>query len=475
MTHKPTFKTPGGISSRASSPSPPSPQPSGYKVSFISLGCAKNLVDTQLMAGSLLKNGISLSPTPEQADALVINTCAFIEDARQEAYEAIEEACRIKNCGQCRAVIVSGCLAQRYKQEVLDRFPDVDAVLGLDNLDQLAEVVNHIMTGQTKVLQVTRTAKRLFNPDVPGIVFTGGPFAYLKIAEGCNHSCAFCTIPSIRGKYRSRPVKDLVREAEQLLENGRRELNLIAQDTTSYGKDLSGHVDTCDLLKALSKIGDDFWLRMLYSYPSRINRKLLDCIGSVPQALPYIDVPVQHSHPDILKKMKRGNTVKHIENIAGRIREVLPGATVRTTCLVGFPGEQKHHFEHLAEYVENQQFDHLGVFTYSPEEGTPAEQMADRPPKEVAEERRDIIMNIQKEVVNKINSNLIGRPASALLESQTEEAASWIGRTQRFAPEVDGIALINDVPENASPGDIIPVTYTDQAGYDMISTAHPPD
>ncbi len=455
MTHKPTTDT--------------------YNVSFISLGCAKNLVDTQLMAGSLLKNGISLSPTPEQADALVVNTCAFIEDARKEASEAIEEACNMKTSGQCRAVIVAGCMAQRYRHELLDRFPDVDAVLGLDNIDQLAEVLRQIMAGETKVLRVDSAAKRLFNPDIPGIVFTGGPFAYLKIAEGCNHSCAFCTIPSIRGRFRSRPIKDLVAEAEQLLENGRKELNLIAQDTTSYGKDLPGNVDICDLLEAISGIAGEFWIRMLYSYPSRISDKLLDCIDSLPQALPYIDVPIQHSHPDILKKMKRGNTVSHVENIAGHIREVLPGATVRTTCLVGFPGEQKHHFEHLAEYVEKQQFDHLGVFTYSPEEGTPAEQMAERPSEDVAEERRDIIMNIQKEVVNRINSNLIGKSESALLEAETEESGSWIGRTKRFAPEVDGIALINEVPEDATSGDIIPVTYTDQAGYDMITTAHPPN
>ncbi len=478
MNHKPTAKTPtpkGTTSGEFSSSSPShSPhQPSTYKVSFISLGCAKNLVDTQLMAGSLLKNGLSLSPTPDQADVLVVNTCAFIEDAREEACEAIEEACNIKKSGQCRAVIVTGCFAQRYKHDTLDRFPNVDAVLGLDNIDQLAETVREVMAGHNKILRVDPAAKKLFNPDVPGIVFTGGPFAYLKIAEGCNHACAFCTIPSIRGRYRSRPIKDLVAEAEQLLENGRKELNLIAQDTSSYGKDLNGNLDICGLLKALSEIGGEFWIRILYSYPPRIDRKLLECISSLPRVVPYIDVPVQHSHPDILKKMKRGNTVRQVENMAGFIRKNLPGATVRTTCLVGFPGEEERHFEHLAKYVETQEFDHLGVFAYSPEEGTPAEQMPERPPKAVAEERRDIIMNIQKEVVNKINSNLIGSPASALLESQTEEAGSWIGRTQRFAPEVDGIALINDVPEDASPGDIIPVAYTDQAGYDMIATAHP--
>lgn len=443
-------------------------------VGLVSLGCAKNLVDLQVMAGELLHEGIMLAPSPEQADIILVNTCAFIEDAREEAAAEILWAIERKQAGQCRAVLVTGCMSQRYSKRMLQAFPDVDAILGLDDLDQVANVVRKLAAGQSGISAVSgKLPGRLFYPRRPDLVLTGGPFAYLKIAEGCNHACAFCAIPGIRGRQRSRLVDDLVREAEALLESGIRELNLIAQDVTAYGREQPGGLHLTDLLNAMEKIGGDFWIRLLYGYPTGITPDLLDWMKSSRHACRYLDVPLQHSHPDILKAMKRNDTVPHLEGFAQHLRDTVPGVTLRTTFLVGFPGETENHFLHLLNYAETENFDHVGVFVYSPEEGTEAYNLEDYPDDTVAGKRRERLMLLQAARVRKRLAALKGREDIVLLEEphideRGRETKFWSARSQAQAPEdLDGVVLVEGLPENAMAGSFVPVVYKGASGYDL--------
>jgi ribosomal protein S12 methylthiotransferase len=299
---------------------------------------------------------------------------------------------------------------------------------------------------------------------MPAVVFTGGPFAYLKIAEGCDHRCTFCAIPGIRGAYRSRPIRNIVREAETLLAKGNRELNLISQDTTAYGTDLGDGVDLPALLRALGKLGGRFWVRALYGYPPSVDDRLLAAMAETPAVCHYLDLPIQHSHPDILRRMGRAKSVD-LERVIRRIRRALPDVTLRTTCLVGFPGETEEHFRHLVEFVQRTGFDHLGVFAYSPEEGTPAERMPDRPPHRVANARRAALLRVQAGIVARRAAALKGRTAEVLLESG--KGAGWIARAARQAPEVDGVTRVARLPPGHKPGDFVTVRYTGAAGYDL--------
>jgi len=439
-------------------------------VGFVSLGCAKNLVDSQVMAGALLRDNITLAHSPEEADIVIVNTCAFIQDARDESFQAIEEVCRLKEAGRCKGVLVTGCLPQRYRDTVLAKLPDVDGFLGLDELADVGRMVRRLAAGEHHVLEVSDAAHRLFEPPVPGVVFTGGPFAYLKVAEGCNHRCAFCAIPMIRGRHRSRLITNLVREAEQLLEHGVRELDLISQDVTSYGKDLGDGSDLPGLVKALDGIGGEFRLRMLYGFPSRVNRELLETIASTHRMCRYLDLPVQHSDPDVLKAMGRAHTTRHVHGMAARIRRVIPDITLRTTCLVGFPGETEEHFQHLLDYAQDAEFDHLGVFTFSPEEHTRAFELPGRPPPEVAEERRERLLLAQREIVDRKAAALVGAEDEVLLEGPPSgRSRKWIGRSLRQAPEVDGVTIVSGVPAAKELGDFVRVRYTGQVDYDMAA------
>jgi ribosomal protein S12 methylthiotransferase len=439
-------------------------------VGFVSLGCAKNLVDSQVMAGVLVKEGIALARSPEEADVVIVNTCSFIEDARKEAAETIVEVCGLKKSGQCRAVLVTGCLPQRYGHDLKKQFPDVDAFIGIDQLDRAGEIIRLVLDGETKkdIVEVSETPSRLFEPELPGIVFTGGPFAYLKIAEGCNHHCSFCAIPGIRGRYRSRKLSDIVKEAEQLLANGIRELDLISQDVTGYGRDLENDTSLVRLIHDLGRLGGKFWIRLLYGYPTGISDELLNSMASIPQVCHYLDIPIQHSHPEILQAMKRGGTLESVGNMARRVRAVMPDVALRTTCLVGFPGENEKHFEHLLEFVQQVEFDHLGVFAYSPEDGTPAASIPGRVDPDVAEERRDRLLTAQRDIVDRKAAALIGTETEVLLErAGTPRHDPWQGRSGRLAPEVDGMILASGLPRGAKVGDFVKVRYTRQAEYDM--------
>jgi len=441
------------------------------RVGFISLGCPKNLVDAQIMAGRLLDQGLVLAESPERSQVVVVNTCAFIEAAREESIDAILEACALKTKGSVRAVVVAGCLSQRYQTELAESLPEVDAFIGLDELDRLPAVVRSVAGGARGLYTVSAQAAALFEPS-PGriVVFSGGPHAYLKIAEGCNHACAFCAIPAIRGRHRSRAQQDIVAEAAALLEAGYRELNLISQDTMFYGRDRDDGASLVSLLRALDGIGGAYRIRILYGYPSAVTAELLEAMAGARHVCRYLDVPVQHVHPAMLRAMLRAETVDAVAALPARARRALPGVALRTTCLVGFPGETEEHFAHLEAYVREAAFDHLGVFVYSPEEGTPAAARPDRPPPEVAEERRRRLLLAQRENVARKAAALIGTPATALLESgDAGGAGGWLGRTGRQAPDVDGVTRIRGAPAEAGIGDFVPVVYTGGEEYDLLA------
>lgn len=459
------------MAKRRSPASDTGPRP--VSVGFVSLGCAKNLVDLQVMAGELVHAGIRLAGSPEEADIILVNTCAFIEDAREEAASEILWACERKQAGQCKAVIVSGCLPQRYRGRMLRAFPGVDAVLGVDDLDRVAQVVRDLAAGMHGVEAVsTGTPHRVFAPRRADLVLTGGPFAYLKIGEGCNHVCAFCAIPGIRGRYRSRRVEDLVVEAQALLAAGFREINLISQDITSYGKDFDDGTAVVTLLRALDALDGEFWLRLLYGYPVGITDELLAWLASSRHACRYLDIPVQHSHPDILKAMRRAETVPQVASLAARLRAAVPGITLRTTFLVGFPGETEDHFRHLLDYAAAARFDHVGVFAYSPEEGTAAYTMGEEPDDVVADHRRDALMRQQAGIVQERLARLRGLEDVVLLEQrhlddEGRETAWWAARSAAQAPEeLDGFTLVSNVPAEAVSGQFARIRYTGHSDYD---------
>jgi len=426
----------------------------------------------------LLAEKLQLAPSPEEADIILVNTCAFIEDARTEAAETILRVCAHKTEGNCRAVVVTECMVQRYRERLKQAFPDVDAFLGVDELEEIAEVVRRVTSGQGSVMVVGDGAsKRLFSPRLPALRFTGGPFAYLKVAEGCDHVCAFCAIPGIRGKFRSRGLDELVVESQALLDSGVKEINLISQDTTSYGMDRRDGARLADLLKALDGLKGDFWLRMLYGYSGRVTDAWLDVMAASRHICAYLDLPIQHSHPEILRDMRRADTVQAVAAMPDRLRKALPGVTLRTTCLVGFPGEKEEHFQHLLEYVEAARFDHLGVFVYSPEEGTVAfEQEDEPPPLEVAEERRDRLMQLQQRLVAERQQELMGQTVAALLlhpleseELGDDSDVTWVARLPRQAPDVDGVTHVSGVPDEAKIGDFMRVRITGGTEYDLTA------
>ena len=442
-------------------------------VGFISLGCAKNLVDSQLMAGYLRAGKILLAPAPEVADIILINTCAFIDAAREEAAENILAACAHKRQGRCQAVIVAGCMVARYRDKLEKVFPDVDAFVGVDDLERIAEIVEAVAAGKHCGVIVSNRALpgKLYNPIYPELRFTGETYAYLKVAEGCDHRCAYCAIPQIRGPFRSRPMKDLLTETRALLESGVREINLIAQDILRYGCDLTknGRSKLPVLLRKIDALEGDFRFRLLYGYPSAVTDELLEVLATASHACRYLDLPIQHSHPDILRAMNRPAAVEATAGLAERLRKAIPDIVLRTTCLVGFPGETPTHFRHLMAYVRQARFDHLGVFVFSPEEGTPAAEMPGRPTLRTAESRRDKLMALQQRIVKEKQAALRGTADTVLLLAK--KGKRWIGRLPRQAPDVDGVTRITGVPDTARPGDFIPVTLTGARGYDLLAAA----
>ncbi len=442
-------------------------------IGFISLGCAKNLVDSQVMAGALMDAGIALAAVDE-ADVILVNTCAFVQDARDEAMRNIDWACGQKTAGNCRAVIVAGCLPQRYKGALAKVFPQVDAFIGVDELDLIGEVALAALKRRKRSAAEVRVGEglpcRVFNPTRPALRFSGEHCAFLKIAEGCMHACAYCAIPGIRGRQRSRTLPDIVNEARALLDTGVKELTLIAQDTTAYGRDKkNGAPRLPELLRALDALDGDFWLRLLYGHPGTVDDALLDAMSSCRHVVPYLDLPIQHSSPAILRAMHRADTVKAVADLPRRLRAAIPSITLRTTCMVGFPGEGEEEFDQLLDYVGEARFDALGAFVFCPEEDTPAYGLP-IPPAEVSEARREKLLALQQRIMRENHRALVGRTDRALLlQPPSRKGGAWLARTTRQAPEVDGWTRVSSVPSSAKPGDFISVRYTGGHGCDLTA------
>ena len=443
-------------------------------IGLVSLGCAKNAVDLQVMAGHLLKAGFALAPSSDDADVILVNTCAFIESAREEAAAEILRACELKRANRCRVVVVSGCFAQRYRERIQEVFPDVDAILGIDAIDGIVDVVKATLGMKTsRGFSAKQTVppglpKRVFDPPMAALRFTGPAFAYLKIAEGCAHRCAYCAIPGIRGGYRSRKSASIVKEAKELLATGVKELNVIAQDPMLYGVDLKGEkANLVALLRKLDKLPGEFWIRVLYSYPSEISDEYLDWLATSPHAVKYVDVPLQHTDPGVLKAMARGSAVKASLAASERIRAAVSGVTLRTTLMTGFPGETPEAFAKMLADVKTMQFDHLGVFAYSPEEGTPGARMKGRPPLRTAEARARKVMAAQRKVWGKRAAAMVGKTFRALV------VAPGVARLESQAPDVDGVTFLKKVPRRPLPavGTFVDVRITSVKEYDFEGIA----
>lgn len=432
---------------------------------FISLGCDKNLVDSEVMLGLLAKEGYQMVDDEQEADVIVINTCCFIHDAKEESIQTILEMAQYKEEGRLKALIVTGCLAQRYQQEILDEIPEVDAVLGTTAYTEIARAIEEALEGKGKVTTEDLNALPLTDPH--RIVTTGGHYAYLKIAEGCGKHCTYCIIPKLRGDYRSVPMERLIAEAKDLAEQGVRELILVAQETTLYGKDLYGEKSLYRLLKELCRIDGIRWIRILYCYPEEIDDPLIQVIKEEKKICHYLDLPIQHASDEVLRRMGRRTSKEQLKAVIGKLREEIPDICLRTTLITGFPGETKEQHEELMEFVDEMEFDRLGVFTYSPEEDTPAAEMPDQISEEIKEERQAELMELQQDIAFDAAENMIGKEVLVMVEGKVADENAYVGRTYKDAPGVDGLIFINTEEELMS-GDFAKVKVTGALEYDLI-------
>ena len=435
------------------------------KLLFISLGCDKNLVDSEFMIGMLTQEGIELTDNEEDADIIIVNSCCFIGDAKEESINTILEMAEYRKHGKCKSLIVTGCLSQRYQDEVLKEIPEVDAILGTNSYDSIFEAVKETLDHHK--YQNLHTLEGLPSLNTKRVVTTGGHFAYLKISEGCNKNCTYCVIPSVRGRYRSVPMEELAAQARELAAGGVKELILVAQETTLYGVDLYGKKSLHLLLDELNKIDGLFWIRIMYCYPEEIYEELIDSIIRNKKVCHYLDLPIQHCNDDILKRMNRKTTKQDIIDIANHLRERIPDITLRTTLICGFPGETAEAQEELMQFVNDMEFDRLGAFTYSPEEGTKAFDMPDQVDEETKAEWQADVMELQEEVIFDKNETLKGMETYAFIEGRVADENAYIGRTYRDAPNVDGYIFIN-TDEELMTGDIVKVKVVGAYEYDLI-------
>ena len=435
------------------------------KLLFISLGCDKNLVDSEFMIGQLTKEGIELTDDETQADIIIVNSCCFIGDAKEESINTILEMAEQKKTGNCKSLIVTGCLSQRYQEEIFKEIPEVDAILGTNSYNYIYDAVKETL--QKNKYKNLNTLEGLPQMDSKRLLTTGGHFAYLKIAEGCNKNCTYCVIPSVRGRYRSVPIEELVQQAKELVDNGVKELILVAQETTLYGLDLYGEKSLHKLLDELNKINGLFWIRILYCYPEEIYDELIESMIRNKKVCHYLDLPIQHCNDDILKRMGRRTTKDDIIRIVNNLRNKIPDITLRTTLICGFPGETPEMHEELMYFINEMEFDRLGAFPYSPEEGTPAAEFPDQVDEEVKLDWQEDVMALQEEIISDKNLTMKDKELYAFIEGKVADENAYIGRTYRDAPKVDGYVFINS-DEELITGDVVKVKITGAYEYDLI-------
>ena len=435
------------------------------KLFFVSLGCDKNLVDSEKMLALLAANQVEITDEPEEAEIIIVNTCGFIHDAKEESIETILEMAESKTTGKCMSLIMSGCLAQRYAEDIQKEIPEVDAVVGTTAYDQIFDVVQKTLLGEKEC----RLAELDYLPDklTARLQTTSSYTSYLKIAEGCSKRCSYCIIPYLRGNYRSVPMEELLDEANALAKGGTKELIVIAQETTVYGMDLYGEKRLPALLKELCKIKGIEWIRVMYCYPEEITDELIQVIKEEEKICHYLDIPIQHSEDRILRNMGRKTNRAELISLVEKLRSEIPDIVLRTTLITGFPGETEDEFEHMLDFVDEMEFDRLGVFPYSPEEGTKAAEMEDQVPDEVKEQRRDAIMELQQEISAGAAADRIGEEMSVLIEGYLYEEDIYVGRTYMDAPKVDGNVFVRSEEEMIS-GDIVPVRITGANEYDLM-------
>lgn len=437
------------------------------RVYFVSLGCDKNLVDSEKMLALLGGAGYELTDEPEQAEVIVVNTCAFIHDAKEESIETLLELAEYKKSGNCVALIAAGCLAERYRDEIREEMPEIDGIVGTTAYDSVADVVGQVLEGCPSVCMkdLSYLPQGLTDRISSGVSHVG----YLKISEGCNKNCTYCAIPSMRGRYRSIPMEELVEEAVKLSARGVRELILVAQETTLYGVDLYGEKKLPELLARLSHIQDIAWIRLMYCYPEEITPELADAIRDNKKVCRYLDIPVQHCNDDILKKMGRLTNKKQLVEKIHMLRERIPGIALRTTLISGFPGETEEQHEECLDFVRDMEFDRLGVFPYSPEEGTRAAEFGGQLEEETKRRRADAIMEVQQQVIFRKNETLVGECLTAVVDGYLPEEDVYVARTSRDAPDIDGCVFFHS-PHDILSGTLVELTITDAEGYDLVGT-----
>jgi ribosomal protein S12 methylthiotransferase len=447
--------------------------PQAIKVGFVSLGCAKNLVDSEVMLGSLLRDGMLVTRDAQEADVVIVNTCGFIEGSKKESIDAILKANELRETGNCKALIMTGCLTQRYPKDLRKELPEVDAIVGLNEVPRIGEIVREVLSKNGHAVpHVYWSGPAKYVPDysAPRFRLTPKHYAYVKIAEGCNHPCTFCSIPRIRGKHRSRAVTDVVAEVRDLVESGVREINLISQDTTFYGKDLDpqapgprdGKGLLCELLGEIQQIEGDFWVRLLYTHPYHWTDELIGTIAACDKVCRYVDMPLQHINDEMLKRMRRETSGQYIRDLVSRIRAGIPGIALRTTFIVGFPGETEEQFEELLSFIKDVKFERLGVFQYSQEDHTPAGDMPGQLATRVKKQRYHRVMATQQKVSRGVQAAFVGRTIRVLVEKAAADA--WVGRSHADAPEIDGTVQGTGA---ARVGDFARAVVTRATEYDL--------